>query len=76
VRTTLQIDDYLYEAVKSMASAENRTIGEIVSKLLRRALHPPDYSELNAADLPSFRVSEDAPPLTIEMVREADEDVG
>jgi hypothetical protein len=75
VRTTLQIDDDLYKAAKSMALAENRTIGEIMSTLLRKALHPPDYPELNAVDLPSFRVSENAPPLTIEMVQEADEDI-
>ena len=73
MRTTIQIDDDLYNAAKSIAMAENRTIGEVVSALLRKALLPKDYRE-DPGDIPSFRVSEDAPPLTLEMVRKADED--
>jgi hypothetical protein len=73
VRTTLQIDDDLYQAAKSMAAAENRTIGKVVSSLLRKALRPQHYGETDE-DIPSFRVSENAPPITLEMVREADED--
>lgn len=75
MRTTLQIDDDLYMAMKSMAAAEDKTIGEVVSSLLRKALIPRDYPEIDA-DLPSFRVSENASPLTLEMVREAEEDLG
>ncbi len=73
MRTTIQIDDDIYQAAKSIAMAENRTIGEVVSALLRKALLPKDYRE-DPGDIPSFRVSEDAPPLTLEMVRKADED--
>ena len=73
MRTTLQIDDDLYQATKSIAMAEDRTIGEVVSALLRKALLQRDYLE-DPEDIPSFRVSEDAPPLTLEMVRKADED--
>lgn len=73
VRTTLQIDDDLYQAAKSMATAESRTIGKVISSLLRKALQPPHYRETDE-DIPSFRVSENAPPLTLEMVREANED--
>ncbi len=73
VRTTLQIDDDLYQAAKSIAMAEHKTVGQIISTLLRKALFSKDYRE-GADDIPSFRVSESAPPLTLEMVREADED--
>ena len=74
MRTTLQIDDDLYLAAKSIAMAENKTIGEVISSLLRKALLIREYPE-GAEDIPSFRVSEDAPPLTLEMVREAEEDI-
>ena len=73
MRTTLKIDDDLYQAAKSIAMAENRTIGEVISSLLRKALLIKEYRE-GAEDIPSFRVSEEAAPLTLEMVHEADED--
>ena len=73
MRTTLQIDTDLYQAAKSIAMAENKTVGQVISALLRKALFPKDYSE-NADSIPSFRVSENAAPLTLEMVREASED--
>jgi hypothetical protein len=40
MRTTLTIDDDLYEAVKSMAKASDEDLGEVVSNLLRNALNP------------------------------------
>lgn len=75
MRTTLQIDDDLYQAAKSIAMAEHKTVGRIISSLLRKALLSKDYRE-GVDDIPSFRVSESAAPLTLEMVRKADEDPG
>jgi hypothetical protein len=71
----LQIDEDVYRAAKSIASVENKTVGEVVSALMRKALAPQDYRD-DADDLPSFRVSENASPLTMEMVRKAEEDAG
>lgn len=73
MRTTLQIDDDLYRAAKSIAMAEHKTVGQVISAMLRKALLLKDYRE-NADDIPSFRVSESAQAVTLEMVREADED--
>jgi len=73
MRTTLQIDDDLYRAAKSIAAAGNKTVGEVVSDLIRKALQPQDYRE-DLEGFPTFRVSENAPPLTMEMVRAAEED--
>ena len=75
MRTTLQIDDDLLQAAKSIAMLEHKTIGEVISALLRKALFIRDYRE-GEEDIPSFRVSESASPLTLEMVREAEEDAG
>ncbi len=41
--------------------------------MIRKALHIKEYRD-DVEDIPAFRVSENAPPLTPEMVREADED--
>lgn len=75
MRTTLQIDEDVYRAAKSIAAAEHKTVGKVVSALMRKALAPQNYRD-DADDLPSFRVSENASPLTMEMVREAEEDAG
>ena len=73
MRTTIQIDDDVYQAAKSIASADNRAIGKVISDMLRKALFQKSYQQ-DADSIPSFRVSESAPPLTFEMVSEADED--
>jgi len=73
MRTTIQIDDDLYQAAKSIAAAENKTVGQVISGLLRRAFLEKTYRQ-DLEEIPSFRVSESAHPLTPEMVRKADED--
>jgi hypothetical protein len=73
VRTTLKIDDDLYQAEKSIAKIENRTIGQVVSALIRKALRNSEYRD-NADDIPAFRVSENASPIALDIVREAGED--
>ena len=73
MRTTLKIDDDVYQAAKSIAATEHKNIGEVVSNLIRKGLYSNSYSE-HTDDIPAFRVSENAPPLTPEMVRDADED--
>jgi hypothetical protein len=75
MRTTLQIDDDMLRAAKSIAAAENKTIGEVVSALMRKALAPQPY-RAGEEDIPCFRVSENIAPLTSDMVRDAEEDAG
>jgi hypothetical protein len=41
MRTTLAIDDDVLIAAKAIAEQENRSLGEVVSDLARRALHRP-----------------------------------
>ena len=47
MRTTLELDDRLYEVVRQRASEERRSIGEIVSELALRGLE----SEREAAPM-------------------------
>ena len=41
LRTTLAIDDDVLAAAKAIAHQSNKTIGEVVSELARKALLPP-----------------------------------
>ena len=39
MRTTLKIDDDLYWAAKSIAETENKSVGQVISALLRKSSH-------------------------------------
>lgn len=70
MRTTLNLDPDVLRAVRHLAREQGRSLGQVLSDLARRALRPtpePAYE----SDFPVFRVREDAPPLTPEMVDEA-----
>lgn len=72
MRTTLEIDDVVLAAARTLAEETGTSLGAAVSELARRGLRPirPDLS----GGIPVFRVDPDAPPLTPEMVRAAAED--
>lgn len=42
MRTTLAIDDDVLAAARAIAREQDRSIGEVVSALARRALHRPE----------------------------------
>jgi hypothetical protein len=73
MRTTISIDDDVLRAAKSLAVAEQRSVGAVLSELARRGLRP-ERPVMSAHGLPVFRVSEKAPPLTLDMVRQALDD--
>ena len=74
MRTTLHIDDDLYEAARSMAAIQRTSVGKVISALVRRALSP-GRPVPNVSGFPVFPVPDGTPPLTPDMVREALEDV-
>ena len=41
MRTTLDVDEDVLEAVKSLADARKSTAGKVISELVRKALMPP-----------------------------------
>ena len=74
MRTTLNLDDDLLRAAKSLARQRGESLGAVVSGLLRDALAPaPDLAY--EMDVPVFVVREDAAPITPEMVEAAAEEV-
>jgi hypothetical protein len=70
MRTTLHLDDDVYEAVRSLAAIERSSVGKILSRLARRALNPARPAT-SSKGFPIFDVPRDARPLTPDMVRDA-----
>lgn len=73
MRTTLQIDDDVLRAARSLARAERKTVGAVVSDLARKGLAPKPRDRKRGV-FPTFDVPRNAAPITIEMVQQANED--
>ena len=74
MRTTLSIDDDLLQAAKHMAEAQRKTLGEVVSDLVRKALAPVDAAPVyrnGILQLPH----RDGVVVTPELVKRLDEDL-
>ena len=74
MRTTLELDDDVMAAARALADAERRTVGEVVSELARRGLRPSVAASELREGFPVFVVPADAPPLTLDLVRAAEDD--
>ncbi|HEX7182332.1 MAG TPA: antitoxin [Thermoanaerobaculia bacterium] len=70
MRTTLVIEDDVLEAARSLAEAEGKSLGEVISELARRGL-APQPQEGTEERFPVFLVSPGAKPITLEMVQRA-----
>jgi hypothetical protein len=73
MRTTLNLDDDVLRAVRSLARERGESLGAVVSDLVRKALRPQEPAAYSS-DFPVFVVRENAPPITPEMVDSALED--
>lgn len=73
MRTTLQIDDDVLDAARSLAKTEQATVGKIISQLARKGLAPQPQTGRRRG-FPTFTVSRRAAPITPEMVRRAEND--
>ncbi len=72
MRTTVQIDDDVLRAARSLARAERKKLGQVISELARKGLLPqPQEGEISG--FPVFEVPADATPITFEMVKQAEE---
>ena len=68
MRTTVDLPEDVLEVARSLAAAKHLSIGNALAELVRRGLAakvPIAASTL----FPTFQVSDDAPPITMEMVR-------
>ena len=71
MRTTLNLDPDVLRAVRHLARSQGRSLGDVLSELARRGLQPRPEVAYEHGDFPVFKVRENAPPLTPEMVDEA-----
>jgi hypothetical protein len=75
MRTTLQIEDDALDAARSLARVEGRTLGQVVSELIRRGL-APRAERAARYGFPTFVTAPGARPITPEMVKRAADDEG
>ncbi len=80
MRTTLDIEDDVLNAVKELARRQRRTAGQVISALTRRALTQPlgDYSAAAPETLYGFRPLplRDTPVVTNELIDRLRDDQG
>jgi hypothetical protein len=74
MRTTLEIDDDVLQAAKEIAELHRKTAGQVVSELLRRALHPAPSSQRVRNGVPLLTRRPGAPVLTMELVNQLRDD--
>ena len=60
MRTTLSLEDDVFEAVQSLARATGKNLGQVVSRLIRQALQR-EAATARKNGLPVFQVDADAP---------------
>jgi len=75
MRTTLSIDDDVLGAAKEMATAQNRTVGEVISSLARRGLSPLESRRQTRNGIPLLPVRAGAKRVTSEMVQKLREEL-
>ena len=70
MRTTLDIDDDVLRAAKEIAELQRKTAGQVVSELLRKALHPTPRSLHVRNGVPLLTRRPSAPVLTMALVNQ------
>lgn len=70
MRTTLTIDDDVLLAAKSLAERERRSVGEVISALVRRALAPETSRHRSRSGVPLLKLKADAAPATMALVNQ------
>jgi hypothetical protein len=59
VRTTLNLDDDVYQAVASLSQSSGHSLGKVLSEVARRGLKPRPMKKTRKG-LPTFDVPDDA----------------
>lgn len=71
MRTTLNLDDDVFHEAKNLSELQGKSLSRVVSELARRGLRAAS----GETSFPTFQVSQNAKPLTLEMVLEALDEV-
>ncbi len=68
MRTTLDLDDDVLEAGRALARRQRRTMGAVVSDLMRTALHREPATEVNRNGITVLSKRGLSEPVTMELV--------
>ena len=74
MRTTLSIDSDILRAAKQLATAQSKSLGSVISDLARKGLKGPERKVGTRNGFPLFPVSDNAPVVTSEDVRQAEDE--
>ena len=75
MRTTITIDDDLFEAAKALAAQRKVAVGKVVSDLMRKGLQAETQIKTGKGGFPVFKVPENARPITLETVKAAEDEL-
>lgn len=75
MRTTLAIDDDVLAAAKEIAATEQKSIGEVISELARKAMSPIPSSHRKRNGIPLLPVRPNSPRVTSELVHQLQEEL-
>ena len=77
MRTTVTLDDDVYEAAQAYAQATGKRLGRVLSEMARQALSPPVLqAERKASRFPAFDVPADARLIPASRVQKALDEEG
>ena len=74
MRTTLNIDDEILEVARSLAGERKVSVGAALSELARRGLRQRAASLRKRTGFPLFDVSRDSTPLTLDRVKQHEDE--
>jgi hypothetical protein len=75
MRITLVIDDDVLRAAKELAAVEKKSVGEVISSLVRRALVPTESKLKTRNGVPLLKVRKGTPWGTSEVVHQLREEL-
>jgi hypothetical protein len=77
MRTTLTLDDDVYQAALQFSQSSGEGLGKVVSKLIRRGLSPPSpIKKVKGRRFPVFDVAPGTPMMTVAAIDKFIEEEG
>lgn len=71
MRTTVNLDEDIYEAATRMAEVSGERFGKVLSELARRGLNPPlVLAKTSKQKFPTFPVPPGTPPISSQQVED------
>jgi hypothetical protein len=68
MRTTLTIDDDILEAARDLAAFQQKSVGEVLSLLVRKGLQRTDPLETTIHGVPQLPVQPGSGPVSLDLV--------